>query len=107
MENISSEKDEKKLTENCKVIKNHLKALRLQFHLVREEEGRGKDRGRGHTNYGQCIMAIKKFFCLPKLCANGETKQAEKRPSQRTKGNGRDEGREAQREEQVGEGQRS
>lgn len=27
-------------------------------------------------------MGIKKFFCLPKQCANGETKQVEKRPGQ-------------------------
>lgn len=55
-------------------------------------------------------MAIKKFFCLPKQCANGETKQAEKRPSQRTKGNGRDEEQEVESEEVgqwQGEGQGS
>lgn len=55
-------------------------------------------------------MAIKKFFCLPKQCANGETKQAEKRPIQRTKGNGRDEEQEVESEEVgqwQGEGQGS
>lgn len=45
-------------------------------------------------------MAIKKFFCLAKQCANGETKQAEKRPSQSTKGNGRDEEQEVESEEE-------